>query len=107
VPPITHPVQLATHESEATSQIALAPQVPAPILQRFATSSHASRPSHATPSSQWLPGGAVHAPAWHESPVVQKSPSSQAAPSRLLQSVALVARVQTRHGFKGLIWPLP
>ena len=83
-------MHVVTHVSVAPSQTCPAAHVGAPGAHAFAASSHVSVPSHATPSSQTRAAPPHVVPA-HTSPSVQKSPSSQLAPSFALHALRVTA----------------
>ena len=107
-PPMTQPLQAVTHMpgGVAGSQTWPAPHVAAPGWQRSVVSLQVSVPLHVTASTQKFVAVPEQRPAEQTSPRVQKSPSSQLAPSLSLQLVGERGGVQTKQGLPGCRVPL-
>jgi hypothetical protein len=88
LPATWQPAQLLTHPPVLVSQRALSPHWLAPGVQTWFASSQVDTPLHATPSSHDR-GVPTQVPWEQASATVQKSPSSQVAPSLSDQLEAL------------------
>lgn len=103
---MVQPAHVVTHRSDVVSQTSVEAHVVGPRVQTLPVSSHVSVPLHETPSEHTR-GFPLHARALHVSPSVQKSPSSQRAPSFALHADDDAAGSQTSHAFVGLTCPDP
>lgn len=103
MPPITQPLHAVTQAFELGLHTSPAPHVVVPGEQLSVASLHVSVPLHVTASAQKLVAELpAQRPPEQLSAVVQKSPSSQLAPSFALKAARDRAVSQTSQGFAGL-----
>lgn len=102
---MTQPLHAVTHMFDAESQTWPPAHVVAPGTQLSVVSLHVSVPLHVTASAQKFVAEPAHRPPEHTSPRVQKSPSSQLAPSFGLKLEIERAMSHTWHWFVGLLVP--